>query len=109
MKTINLPTEIRKGRKKLYVLLENETIFIVVDCEVTGGMMKIPMTPAQFEQWQNESNGLKCIQDILPDMLPELREVLITGMTPAEWQKVFGKKQFAKKTLISKFFYHFEE
>lgn len=92
---------------KLYVITENETVFILADCKATGGMVKIPMTAAQFARWQGESR--ESIQIIFPELPAEIRETLISGLTPAEWQVTFGKKQFKKETLIEKFYYVFED
>ena len=30
------------------------------------------------------------IQDIMPDLSPDQREFLMTGMTPLEWTNMFG-------------------
>lgn len=103
---MHIPSEIYLGGQKAYVILENETVFVLKDCSVTGGMVKIPMTPAQFQA--RFSPERKSVQDVFPELPLEIREIFVSGNTPAEWQKMFGKKQFSKKELVSKFFYHFE-
>ena len=47
------PTEIRLGRKKLYVMPVGDKVYVLVDCDATNGMMRIPFTLNQFERWQN--------------------------------------------------------
>lgn len=51
-------------------------------------MMEIPVTPAQLDDW----NSGTLIQNAMPNLTPEQREFIKTGITPAEWEVVFGEK-----------------
>lgn len=33
------------------------------------------------------------IQDVLPELTPDERELLLTGITPEEWEELFGKEE----------------
>ena len=46
-------------------------------------------TPEGIAAWKNG----KCIQDALPEVSPEEREVIMTGITPAMWEHVFGGEE----------------
>lgn len=49
--------------------------------------LDIPITDAQFNEVLARQRP---IQLIVPDLKPELREFLISGITPEEWKKEFG-------------------
>ena len=49
--------------------------------------MEVPCTAAQLQAWQS---GM-FIQDAMPNVSPELREFLMTGVTPDEWNEAFGE------------------
>ena len=49
--------------------------------------MEIPCTEAQLTAWHN---GM-LIQDAMPNVPTELREFLMTGVTPDEWRAIFGE------------------
>ena len=51
--------------------------------------MDIPVTQAQIDDW--ESGTL--IQDAMPDVSPDGREFLKTGVTPEEWVNTFGSEK----------------
>ena len=49
--------------------------------------LEIPCTSEQLERWLA---GEGVIQEIMPDVPAELREFLMTGITPEEWDKFIG-------------------
>ena len=49
--------------------------------------LEIDCTPEQLAAWEA---GEK-IQDAMPDVEAPLREFLMTGTTPAEWNAMFGR------------------
>lgn len=99
---------INMGRKKLYAIPNKEKgIDILADCEATGGMVRIKMSVSEFERWQSPTRGL--IQDIFPMLRNELREILVSGTTPAEFEEIFGKKIPSKEKLEKEFNYEFED
>ena len=50
--------------------------------------LEVPCTEAQLHAWQ----GGMYIQDAMPDVPADLREFLMTGTTPTEWDEMFGEK-----------------
>jgi hypothetical protein len=50
----------------------------------------LPTTPAQYVKY---IRGEGYIQDIMPDLPPEDREFIINGVTPEEWNNVFGEEE----------------
>lgn len=49
--------------------------------------LEIPCTVEQLERF---ARGEGLIQNIMPDVPSELREFLMTGITPEEWDKFLG-------------------
>lgn len=47
----------------------------------------IPCTQEQLDSWRNGT----LIQDAMPNVPPEDREFLISGITPEEWKQSFGE------------------
>ena len=50
--------------------------------------LDIPCTEEQLHEF--ESGGGRCIQDIMPNVPPELCEFIMTGVTPQEWTNTFS-------------------
>ncbi len=48
--------------------------------------LDIPVTQEQLDSWL----GGKLIQVAMPNLSPDDREFLITGMTPDEWEEMMG-------------------
>ena len=49
--------------------------------------MDLPITQEQLISWMQ---GQKLIQDVMPDLSADEREFLMTGITPEEWESLFG-------------------
>ena len=49
--------------------------------------MDIPVTLAQIEAWK----GGELIQRAMPNLTPDEREFLMTGITAEEWENTFGE------------------
>ena len=47
--------------------------------------MEIPCTPKQLEEW----HGGGLIQNVMPNLTPEEREFLMTGILPVDWEEMF--------------------
>ena len=47
-------------------------------------VMDLPVTQMQLQEWKN--GGL--IQNVFPDLTPDEREFIQTGITPNEWKQV---------------------
>jgi hypothetical protein len=54
----------------------------------------IPITPEQLEEL-NTPRRRRLIQDIVPDLSPEDREFLLSGITPEEWAEEFHQQEEA--------------
>jgi hypothetical protein len=50
--------------------------------------MEIEVTPEQIARWE----GGELIQVAMPNLSAEHREFIKTGVTPAEWENMFGKE-----------------
>ena len=62
---------------------------ITMASAATGSVntMSINVTEEQLSYYAESG---KCIQDALPHLTCEEREFLMTGITPAEWNELFG-------------------
>lgn len=49
--------------------------------------MDLPITYEQVQLWQ----GGELIQNAMPNLTPDQREFLMTGITPAEWEETFSE------------------
>lgn len=49
---------------------------------------ELPVTEAQLTKWRDGA----LLQDSFPHLSPEDREFIKTGITPEEWEHVFGKE-----------------
>ena len=54
--------------------------------------MELNVTLEQIAQWENGMN----IQQAMPDLSAEEREFVKTGMTPTEWEELFGEEEDEK-------------
>ena len=68
--------------------MENEKINVTVPCSFCNAKYAIKMTAAQFNELQSPHR--RHIQDIIPELAPEMRELFISGMCPKCWDKLFS-------------------
>jgi hypothetical protein len=76
------------GRKEVYFVKNEDGSWLAsCACWVTNADVQIPLTEAQAcELASIETEGQKrLIQDILPDVPPLVREIFVSGLTPAEF------------------------
>ena len=59
---------------------------VVGTCSISGEEHAIEVPAEGFTRWQS---GM-LIQVALPNLSPDDREFLISGMTPAEWDQLFN-------------------
>lgn len=52
--------------------------------------MDIDVTFDQLDRIDNRRNSKELIQNIVPNLSKEEREFLMTGITPTEWNYMFG-------------------
>ena len=50
--------------------------------------MDIPVTVDQLKAWEDG----ELIQNVMPNLTPDQREFIMTGVTPEEWENVFGEE-----------------
>jgi len=62
-------------------------MIITMRSPITGmiNAMDVDVTEVQIMQWQN---GM-LIQDAMPDLSVDEREFIMTGTTPADWEKMY--------------------
>tara|TARA_R100000995_G_C3484450_1_gene126279 strand:+ start:5226 stop:5459 length:234 start_codon:yes stop_codon:yes gene_type:complete len=51
--------------------------------------MLLPTTQGKIEYWIESG---KLIQDVMPDLNDNQREFLMSGITPREWNDMFGEE-----------------
>ena len=51
--------------------------------------MDLPVTQAQLDEY---AKGIELIQNVFPYIGPQEREFIKTGITPKEWDEVFGEE-----------------
>ena len=68
--------------------MENEKINVNVPCGFCNAKYSIEMTESQFNELMSPHR--RHIQDIIPELAPEMRELFISGMCPKCWDKLFS-------------------
>jgi hypothetical protein len=59
-------------------------------CSVTGRTYMVTVDPHKYHLYRD---GKLLIQDALPDLTPDEREFLISGLTPAEFNVLVGSDE----------------
>lgn len=59
---------------------------LVKECSVCGKVIDISMTFEQYQKWKYKKD---LVQNIFPELSKGLREVLISGICPECWEKMF--------------------
>ena len=69
-------------------IAENK-VFVHKQSTATGHIntMVIPTTQGRIEYWMQSG---ELIQDVMPDLTADQREFLMSGITPEEWDDMFG-------------------
>jgi len=62
-------------------------VYVNVKCPQCGKISTLEMTKEQYEQYKSGDNY---IQNIFPNWSPAIREMLITGICPDCWDKMFN-------------------
>jgi hypothetical protein len=55
--------------------------------------MELDITPEQLERFYNRRENGEYVQTIFPNLTPGEREFLLTGVSPIEWEKIFGSPE----------------
>ena len=59
-------------------------------CPMCGEIQMVVMTKDQYKRYLDWEDRKGCIQDLLPDLTADEREILMTGTCPDCWNKMFG-------------------
>ena len=68
--------------------MKNEKICVSVPCGFCHTKYEVEMTESQFNELMSPHR--RHIQDIIPELAPEMRELFISGMCPKCWDKLFS-------------------
>lgn len=67
--------------------MENNNLNVIALCVKCGTEVVIDMSLEQFVEL-SKPNRVRKIQEILPDVRPDIREMLISGFCPKCWDEV---------------------
>lgn len=68
------------------ITIMKDTVKVTVNCTVTGEIYILVLPLEKWKKWKNGEN----IQIVFPCLAPHERELLISGITPAEWNQMFN-------------------
>lgn len=68
------------------VTILKDSVKVTVNCTVTGEIYILILPLEGWKKWQDGEN----IQAVFPLLSPNEREMLISGITPAEWNQMFN-------------------
>ena len=68
--------------------MKTEKVNVNVPCGFCHTEYKVEMTESQFNELMAPHR--RHIQDIIPELSPEMRELFISGMCPKCWDKLFS-------------------
>ena len=71
------------------VHLDNGDYLIEGTCVVTDEYFEVQV-PRTIQDYIDQKDPSKMIQDYLPNESPETREFLISGISPMGWKQMFG-------------------
>ena len=75
-----------QNKKRMIGDVINDTITHVKLCSVTNEDYSVTVTRDQMYRHQNK----ELAQDVFPELSNEQREFIISGITPDEWNFIFG-------------------
>lgn len=56
---------------------------------ILSGVVRVVNMPITYDQYNDWKGGM-LIQDAMPQLTEDQREFMISGITPKEWQEVYG-------------------
>ena len=68
-------------------------VTIKIDCINCGKEQKIKITQEQYKELLQPRGVRRSIQEILPNLKPELREMFISQIYPECWNKLFKEHE----------------
>lgn len=73
--------------------MAKEVIRVGARCRLCGNIITVDLTEEQFNKFQMWEQRLIHIQDAIPEVAPEIREVFISGTCSSCWDKMFGEEE----------------
>ena len=55
--------------------------------------LELDVTHEQLERFENRRANGEYVQTIFPNLTPAEREFLLTGISPIEWENIFGSPE----------------
>jgi hypothetical protein len=55
--------------------------------------LELDITHEQMERFENRRANGEYVQTIFPNLTPAEREFLLTGISPIEWEQIFGSPE----------------
>ena len=55
--------------------------------------LELDITHEQLERFENRRANGEYVQTIFPNLTPAEREFLLTGISPIEWENIFGSPE----------------
>lgn len=75
---------------KVKTTLHGGKVYYTKECGVTNEEYSVSIPLVAYMTWRH---GKELIQTVFPEMSQEDREFLISGTTPAEWEKMWEEKE----------------
>lgn len=84
--------ELRVGSKVIHIYVSSFASYAMTDCHEFGqvALVKVELTPVQAARLINRTED---VQDILPEVPKEVREIFNVGITPAEWDATMNGRR----------------
>ena len=55
--------------------------------------LELDITEEQLERFYNRRGNGEYVQTIFPNLTPAEREFILTGVSPKEWEEIFGSPE----------------
>lgn len=80
------------GRNEIYAIEETEGMCtMLAGCPLhPNAVIRFTVPLAAAREWFERGASRPPVQELFPDLSAELRELLVTGTSPAEWDSIFG-------------------
>ncbi len=79
---------------------DRERVFVTRNSPFSGEVhtLEIPCSPTAYRDYMAGKTGM--IQEALPNVPAELREFILTGITPEEWDKYIGSDDEPEEEIV---------
>lgn len=72
-----------------FAIKNDNTVVVIADCPICGVENRVELKSSQYDAWQAGAY----IQNAAPNLTPEQREILISGICPKCWDKMWGSNE----------------